>query len=285
MGYANAIAGTFSDTYVAGSVIKSSYGYPCIWINDSYDELALPTTVPGGAYSIALSGSQIYVAGFAVIDSSSVPCYWHNGTYESLELPDETSTGTALSIAIDGDNIYIVGYTSSGSVQTPCLWTNGVYSSLPLPDGTTGGTASSITAANDCTYICGNFNVNGGQYGACYWVNKAYAGLDTSGFSYNFAGGIAVLGSDVYVTGEYQMNPIYWKNGVGINLPSNDCTASRPFTAQAISISGDNILMAGYVNDYNYSPIVSSPCYWINGIYNALSAPGAKAVAVAVVAD
>lgn len=120
---------------------------------------------------------------------------------------------------------------------------------------------------------------------AAYWKNATLTVLgDTTSNIDNFgsmARGIAVSGSDVYVSGVvYSSNygyAVVWKNGVPIKL-SPDSTASE---ATRIAVKGSDVYVLGFIHDilsqsnmgiqYN-----SNPIYWKNGIPTTI--PNATAV-------
>ena len=74
---------------------------------------------------------------------------------------------------------------------------------------------------------------------------------------------------DVYVVGEDNDNPVYWKNGVETKLTMQYQSETFPYvTADAIAISGDDIYIAGVVARKD---TVSIAIYWKNGVMDTLA--------------
>jgi hypothetical protein len=97
------------------------------------------------------------------------------------------------------------------------------------------------------------------------------------------ATGIAVSGSNVYVTGQenshpgnyqWKSTPCYWINGKLQVLP---LTGTEGYAA-AIAVSGSNVYIAGWDGNRENT----KPCYWLNGVQQALPLTGTKGYAVAI---
>jgi hypothetical protein len=165
-------------------------------------------------------------------------------------------------------NVYIAGT----SAYSGMLWNNGISVTL---------TSDSISSANAIfvngsdVYIAGAVFVNGFGNIPVYWKNGQANFLtvpDPSGLGYLNA--INVSGSTVYVAGAtgnqspgYSTYAVLWTNGTPSyldSIPYLDSVQTIPCSANSITVSGNNILAAGYGS--------SGACYWMNGKETGISA-------------
>jgi hypothetical protein len=124
-------------------------------------------------------------------------------------------------------------------------------------------------------YIAGH-DYNGTASEPCYSKNGTR--YDLNG---DFAGSIAVSGSDVYILGAYQngnrYQPCYWKNGTryGLSIP-----AIANGHASAIAFDGGDVHILG---DYDEDGSMHyKAAYWKNGVMTGLPADLIMAEAIVI---
>jgi len=145
-------------------------------------------------------------------------------------------------------------------------------------------------AANAGVYVAGVYNTYraGGNFynsnRACYWKNGKRIELSNVDSTTT---AIAVVGSDVYVVGDYydagSLNriPCYWKNGKRIDLEGS--------SAVAIAVSGSDVYIAGWYDVFDDGIPLGGwvACYWKNGkrtdFWTNGPKTGSQAYAIAVV--
>jgi hypothetical protein len=138
-GYANAIAVSGSDVYIAGNSCGEEDYMPGYWFNSTWHELPVPG-IFGYANAIAVSGSDVYITGYIMgCESDATPCYWLNGAWHDLPFPG--TSGFANAIAVSGSGVYIAGSDGSG----PCYWLNGErWYALPVTTGAKGAASAIV---------------------------------------------------------------------------------------------------------------------------------------------
>ncbi len=188
------------------------------------------------ARAIVVSAGNIYVAGYVKNGSKNVATYWENGTMVSLT--DGTLNAYTLSIAVADGDVYVAGYEHNGTNNVAKYWKNDME--VPLTNGMQNAIAYSITVVNHDVYVAG-YEYNGSKYVAKYWKNGTEVPL-TDGTQNNYARSIVVAGNDVYVAGcEYIDSKYiakYWKNGVEVPL-SNGEAYSIAIVGSDVYVSGD----------------------------------------------
>jgi len=105
---------------------------------------------------------------------------------------------------------------------------------------------------------------------AVYWkdgVKKVLA--DSTGSNQSVATGIAVMDTDVYISGAVNVVASYWKNGKAVQV-----SGARSY-ANAIAISGNDVYLAGF-STYNGN---IEPTYWKNGNAVILDDGGGRTIA------
>lgn len=95
---------------------------------------------------------------------------------------------------------------------------------------------------------------------AAYTKNGVVNVIGTSGSS---ATNIFVNGNDVYVVGKQGDSPAYWKNGV-LNLL--DIAPGFKGMAYDITISNNDVYIAGYQCNFDYTNLITNMLYWKNGV-------------------
>jgi hypothetical protein len=159
-------------------------------------------------------------------------------------------------------DVYVAG-SEGGQAK---YWKNGVGVTLP------GGTAANgIVVVGTDVHVCG-YGVNPSTFNlvALYWKNGVLTTL-SDGTNHVLASGIAVSGTDVYVSGKvgfFANTGLYWKNGIETSLGAGE--PNGVFAAA----NGDIYIANGEWGN---------PSYWKNGTLVTLTGPsGAYVRAVAV---
>lgn len=105
---------------------------------------------------------------------------------------------------------------------------------------------------------------------AAMWKGGVLTTLSTAP---SHAYGITTVGQDVYICGDYTIEPklmaCYWKNGALTSL-----TDATPSYAKSVAVQGGDVYIAGYA--------ASKAVYWKNGTMAQLNTPGTAASADAI---
>jgi hypothetical protein len=226
---ANAIAVSGSDIYVAGyRMFSSSQLTATYWKNGV--PVSLPDSLYGSeASAIAVNSSDVYIAGYIISPKGHhVATLWKNGAVINLDNSGVSSGANA--IALSGNDLYIAGFSGTNAIY----WKNGVVTKLMYEDATSVGAGASAIAINGAdVYVAGGTYNDNGYPIAIYWKNGVGKRVPNStvisqtpnDLSISQARGIAVNGSDVYVSGfNLGGQAVYWKNGTTVQLgfgPSN----------------------------------------------------------------
>ena len=159
-----------------------------------------------------------------------------------------------------GYNLYISGTLAGNAVY----WKNGNAIFLD-----SFATATGITVSDTDVYVCGYLNRGSDSY-AVYWKNGKRFQLTNSGKAYLNA--IAVVGTDVYCAGGYQLNAssnqykaAYWKNA-DVTMLSPEINA----VVFCIAASGSNIYIGGEKITNN----IDTPMVWKNAVPYFYASPG-----------
>lgn len=200
--------------------------------------------------------------------------------------PQETNlTG----IAVAGGHVYVSGWITWNNGQIvygiPMLWTDGKMTLLPDPSnqGTTGG----VFANGSDVYVVGNVGTARGR-AAVVWKNGIPSLMPDTGSLNEYVSGIAVSGSDVYVSGGNYSQYLpsssasyyacYWKNGQIHSLdsgliefyPASTLILGYP-TTTGLFVSGSDVYISGKKDSafpsstpqsYSYK---ERAMYWKNG--------------------
>jgi hypothetical protein len=271
------------DVYTAGSLdignrgsgANINYFNACYWKNSARIDLHPAVASDSTASSIIVVGTDVYVAGSCDYRA----CYWINGRRTDLSAPARTSSN-ATSIAVVGTDVYIAGHYRDGDNMKACYWKNGRRTDLSVPARTSSG-ATSIAIVGTDVYIAGHYGEYDWYSGfsssrACYWKNGARTDLHPFGTSDSSTASITVVGTDVYVAGDYgggvdfdsyYQKACYWKNGVktDLSVPASISLSG----ATSIAVVGMDIYVAGNYRD----GFDDKACYWKNGIKTDLSVP------------
>jgi hypothetical protein len=266
----NALYVSGNDIYVAGYVSAGLWWDGFYTKNGVKDSLPADSAQGSAPNSVFVAGNDVYVAG--------------TQSYNPMNTTTPFTTLTAT-------------YPIAGTVAS--VWKNGVESHLQsygYPGGA--GVSNKFCASYYSDYVSGiqvsgsDVYVAGGSHQyqsgntasmrfAAYWKNGVPVLLVNGLLQDNGQNltawptttGIAVSGSDVYVSG-YEMNndnalptALYWKNGVSSYLSGSGAASS----ANAITVSGNDVYACGYdnINDTSRAMI------WKNGVGTLLPyAPG-----------
>ena len=248
-----AIVVNSNDVYVLGNRYNPNGGGFTYWKN------GVPTDVNSGTFSIsgrsmAVQNGNVYVAGVGLNNPAA---YWLNGT----EMPLNTSGyhgAFASAIAVNGNDVYVVGYAITNAGVIAILWKNSIPTVLA---NTTNSFATDIIISENDIYVAGTISGS-----AAYWKNGVAKILSQNSGVISSAYGIAVNGTDVYLTGYTTIpgsNPIptLWKNGATEYL-TNQIAAQVSIDpssyGECVNIVGNDLYISGHFYDQgNY--------YWKDG--------------------
>lgn len=254
--------------YVTGYTVSQTGDYNAIyWKNGSV--VNLPNIGQGTsgypqANSIYVNGSDVYVVGF----NRFTGLFWKNQVLQQIL---NAVNLVPKSIFISANDIYVAGDSvhdyPSNTNSYGTYWKNNIPNYLP-----TCNTATSIIVSGNDAYVTGS---GGGK--AAYWKNGSPVYLTGLGANTGYAYGIAVAGSDVYVTGDTStsyngVQSVYWKNGVAINLENG-------IHASGIAVSDNGDL---YVSGQSMVNFNSRATYWKNGKVIVLSEAKSHANSITV---
>ena len=251
---AYAMVGIGPDVYIAG---PSATNTPTYWKNGTAVQLSNQT---GNTFSIYVSGPDLYCLGLM----HNAYYVWKNGTPTALNTTalssiGGTNAGSYLNnaMAVDNGNVYVAGfqYLPQSTITKATYWKNG--NPIDLTDGTAGNAwATAVYVSGPDLYVAGVAAVSGG-YAPRLWKNGISVPLVTPSASlYVGVSSILVVGTDVYVGGEFAGAGAVWKNGTMINTAT-------------YSVAENVSSMYLYNNTDLYITGASSSsgnnCYWKNG--------------------
>jgi hypothetical protein len=234
------------------------------------------------AYQVLVSNGDVYIGGI-VYDEVSKYVYWKNGSVRK-DLTDGkgqvvfNNFYAGNSFFVYNNDVYAAGYEYDRATDTGIAkyWKNGVAVTVKDP-GTKGfARAYGIFVNKDGVYVAGyEYDKTTKNSTPKYWKITPDSVLPTevllpdnrgSISRNNQAKSITVAGSDVYVGGSLDSNPVYWKNGeAALNL------TNRQNSVQVLSpvfVFNKDVYVAGY---RDFSDNVAT--YWKNGLSTEI-APG-----------
>lgn len=280
-----------TDIYVCGA----DNGKPCYWKNDTEFLLPITGSTQGLGLSIVVHGTDVYVAGYAIGVDGYSPVYWKNGTATGLYprttagVPDGNAY-VAESIAFADTNVYVavnqtvLNRAAGKTAFYLKIGPSGSNTSYAVSDELGSPDIASIFVSGTDVYCAGSGLKGTGYVNsvpeqdifASYFKNGGENFLPTSSgllpvedYVRGEASGIAVSGSDVYVTGWQQTNYIgadaagnttyctLWKNGVPQILPWTNGGPAGGYPT-SIFLADTNVYISGFVND--------EAVYWKNGV-------------------
>ena len=198
-------------------------------------------------------------------------------------LAGESLAGSVYAVAANGTDVYVAGeFTSIGNVSAKNLakWnrSSGVWSSLG--DGVN-GVVHAIAISGSDVYVGGNFTaaINpGGSSVAVYsiarWTGSSWAALGAAAANGNGVNGdvaaIAINGSNIYVTGEFNIarnsasasvsanGVVRWNGsawsalGSGSGATGNGVSSPGHYYIYAIAVNGNDVYVGGsFTKAYN----------------------------------
>jgi len=244
------------DVYILG---RQSFLFPTeatYWKNGSPTVLADTNLFP---QSIAVSGPDIYIGGW---DRGGIPVYYKNNIRNELK---GGINGDIVGLTISGKDVYITGATDGNEKLTY------LKNRIPVEiDWSVGNSdsfhasgiafASAVAISGSDVYTLGgifdtitNSNITIGVPMIAYWKNDQLNILGASS-AYALPTGIAVSGSNVYISANEYGTAMYWANGVPITL--------GPGFTTSIFVSGNDVYVSGNINDGSAH---GSAVYWKNG--------------------
>lgn len=237
------------------------------------------TPLPGGTQvtAVALSDTDVYFAG-------SPGLYWKDGS--AMTVPGASSIS---GIAVSGSDVYVCGIDSFANAA---YWADGQETNLmpTLPNVSMSITVGQIAVYGGSVFVGATVSFGFGADTAywgnspVYWDNGSPVYLASHGYGgiyYPSFSGIALSGSDVYVSGNIDIDADtmawcgYWKNGdkVPLFIRVGDVYA----VTSGIAVSGEDVYAAGSFIDKG----VASAVYWKNYEMDVLPG-GLAATAIAV---
>jgi hypothetical protein len=134
--------------------------------------------------------------------------------------------------------------------------------------------APAIAVSDGVIYIAGTYNSEGTWY-SCYWKNGVRTDISATD---RYARTMAVKGNNVFMAGWGINSESAWYSK---NTSVYSVTATGNSSADAITVSGNDVYVTGY---YNGGGSTSTACYWKNGTRVSLL-ENASANAVFVIAN
>ena len=100
---------------------------------------------------------------------------------------------------------------------------------------------------------------------ATYTKNGVFNTIGGAGSS---ASNIYVNGNDVYVVGKQGYSPAYWKNGVQTVMT---ISSGYKGVAYDVTVSNNDVYIAGYQCNFDYSNLITNILYWKNGVLTTVN--------------
>ena len=227
---------------------------------------------PPATRQVVVVGDELTAAGL------QLGKMWVNGVEKALPVGENGKGSLAMSVAWGTRQALVAGtYPYNGGLNKvdsdARLWYDGDVAQALATPFYGDHLAVAVTANDTGVYVAGNL-MQGGVSKALYWKNAqpVYLTPDPENSSSAEATtGIAVVGSDVYVSGAEGLVgtvAVYWKNGLKFTLGT---AVSR---AQGIAVKGFDVYVAGFESDQN-RPFA---LVWKNGVRQWLRNPANPAL-------
>ena len=206
---------------------------------------------------VVYAPDDVYIAGAYTEAGIAYPAYWKNGEkVELIGLSDLKEAGYIEAITVNGPDVYAVGqlYANAGQI---ILWKNGKIIKVTL-DGEKFAQAKGISVSGT-----GDVYIVGSQKGANYFVPTYWkiSGSDpvkskpltTESAEHVYGRGIAILNSNIYITGgTASFKIMLWKDDgtmVTTSELNNDNSLTGYSSGYGIAVSNDNIYIGGVENN------------------------------------
>jgi hypothetical protein len=205
------------------------------------------------ANAITTSGNDVYIGG---IDNDFKPVYWKNGIKTVMDAPP-TRAVYVNGIAVQGPDVFVSGSYFDSKTYVPIYWKNGKINLLPYkPSFYAAKETNAIIVQGSDVYILGESDNKG-----VYWKNGVLVNIPNAIEVYD----MAISGNDIYITGQTtDYHGAYWKNGVQTILSDGNFG----IVCSAIGIQGNDIVIAGYRTQVNYSGDAYKGFSWKNGVFS-----------------
>jgi hypothetical protein len=184
--------------------------------------------------------TEVFVAGTETDTASGreISTVWKNGVINS-QAPSTNHT-YARAVCVEGNDVYTTGYENDG-VWKWKVWKNGTVLYSYFDGEPTDGNAIAVSGGD--VYTAGHFYSPGVFKHYAVTFKNSQPLILTDGNQQAEALGIAVSGSEVFVTGYYGNEARLWKNGA-IEVLNN----ASGFRGIAVTVKGTDVYVLGYSN-------------------------------------
>lgn len=209
------------------------------------------------------------------VPADNQPCYWIDGTYHALPLPPDCTEGiVTYTWAFYQGKFYLPGQVNNDEDSFPCYWREGECVVLDSD----GNISDDICVTeNGDVYVPGQYYYQSDEdsdddyYGSkpVCWKNTTRIDMNIPGYSEGNATHVFVNGSDLYVSGNVDGDPCYWKNSqlVYLDTPSvSQYGEVGSSSTNNMHIQGSDVYIGGCVNLIRDGKTYYTPMYWKNGI-------------------
>ncbi|MBB5439315.1 hypothetical protein HDC92_003002 [Pedobacter sp. AK017] len=236
---ANSISVNGNDVHVGGWEIINGFDLSRYWKNGTGTTISVNdpivsqiVTGNGSCTGIYINNNNVYAVGsYRNSQGRFSPWEFTNGTIPANTIPNNDKHCFANAVFASGSDKYVAGNQNNATtgLAMATIWKNGTATTLTAGTASV-GVATAVFVKGNEVYVAGYEQENyygGGPTFAKYWKNGMEVKLSTASSG---ATGIAVFGTDVYVSG-WENNGAYnvakyWKNGVAVNLGNTTLNSS-----------------------------------------------------------
>ena len=303
-GNVNGVTLAGGHVYAVGTYYRSAISPQAVLWIDGNGTFLMDGANATEPQSVAVSGTDVYVAGYSAPvgqPSLTTATWWHNGTPTHLT---STTLSIALQVVLSGSDVYAVGWdylSGPKAYPVPVYWKNGAETVL----STTFGYGQSIAVSGNTVYVaicqidsdpnvqssaarirskpsdalnlvndCGKTLTGGYQSTqAVLWTSGTPPSLLEEKESAPVS--IAVVGSDVYVTGFVEPQPVVWKNGKETPLDSQTFPV-YPSGPGGISVADGDVYIAA--TQFPATSPQGLAGYYKNSVFTPLGVPGSQSL-------